>query len=131
MKALSIQQPWASLIAGGFKDVENRSWPTTFRGPFLIHAGKREDVEGLMWLCNNWESVSMTRAGRDLLDRGVSKRLPRGGIIGIAEITDCVQRSDSPWFGGPYGFIIANAREVDPVSVRGMLGFFEVEWPQP
>ena len=43
MKALSIMQPWAWLIANGHKDIENRSWPTRYRGPVLIHAGKRED----------------------------------------------------------------------------------------
>ena len=40
MKALSIRQPWAWLIVNGHKDIENRSWPTRFRGPVLIHAAK-------------------------------------------------------------------------------------------
>lgn len=39
MKALSIRQPWASFIIWGLKDVENRSWPTEYGGPFLVHAG--------------------------------------------------------------------------------------------
>jgi hypothetical protein len=38
--ALSIRQPWAWLIVNGFKDLENRSWSTAFRGPVWIHAGK-------------------------------------------------------------------------------------------
>lgn len=38
MKALSIRQPWAWLIVNGHKDIENRSWPTRFRGKFLVHA---------------------------------------------------------------------------------------------
>lgn len=38
MKALSIRQPWAWLIANGYKDIENRSWRTNYRGPVLIHA---------------------------------------------------------------------------------------------
>ena len=46
MKALTIKQPWASLIIYGDKDVENRSWPTSYRGPLLIHAGKGYDVNG-------------------------------------------------------------------------------------
>lgn len=37
---LSIRQPWADLIVSGKKDIENRSWPTKFRGSFYIHAGK-------------------------------------------------------------------------------------------
>ena len=40
MKALTIQQPYASLIADGEKWVENRGWYTTYRGPLAIHAGK-------------------------------------------------------------------------------------------
>ncbi|MCG0445699.1 ASCH domain-containing protein [Pseudomonas aeruginosa] len=40
MKALSIRQPWAWLVANGHKDIENRDWATSFRGRFLIHAAK-------------------------------------------------------------------------------------------
>ena len=47
MKALSIMQPWAWLICAGHKDIENRSWSTGFRGPVLIHAGKKFDVPTL------------------------------------------------------------------------------------
>ncbi|MCP4687042.1 MAG: ASCH domain-containing protein, partial [Desulfobacterales bacterium] len=49
MKALSIRQPWAWLIANGYKDIENRSWRTSFRGEFLIHAGKKFDGAGWDW----------------------------------------------------------------------------------
>jgi hypothetical protein len=41
MKTLTVRQPWASLIVTGAKDVENRSWPTSYRGTLLIHAGVR------------------------------------------------------------------------------------------
>jgi hypothetical protein len=37
---LSIRQPWAWLVAHGWKNIENRTWPTGFRGRFLIHAAK-------------------------------------------------------------------------------------------
>jgi hypothetical protein len=40
MLALSIKQPWSWLIVFGHKDIENRSWPTRYRGRFLIHAGR-------------------------------------------------------------------------------------------
>jgi hypothetical protein len=39
MKAICIHQPWAHFIVKGFKDIENRSWKTKYRGPILIHAG--------------------------------------------------------------------------------------------
>ena len=38
MKALTIKQPWASLIASGIKDIENRTWKTHYRGKIYIHA---------------------------------------------------------------------------------------------
>ncbi len=41
MKALSLWQPWASLIALGVKTIETRSWATNYRGPLAIHAGLR------------------------------------------------------------------------------------------
>jgi activating signal cointegrator 1 len=40
MQAITISQPYASAISSGEKWVENRSWPTRYRGPLAIHAGK-------------------------------------------------------------------------------------------
>ena len=45
MRALSIRQPWAWLIVNGHKDIENRSWRTKYRGPFLVHAGLKVEKE--------------------------------------------------------------------------------------
>jgi hypothetical protein len=110
VKALSIQQPWAWLIAAGHKDIENRTWPTRFRGRFLIHAGKKFDGHRDEW---DWPSIERP-ASFDM-----------GGIIGEAEIVDCITGSPSPWFAGPFGFVIRNARLVPFRSCRGMLGFFD------
>ena len=116
MKALSIRQPWAWLIANGHKDVENRDWPTRFRGKFLIHAAK-----------------GMTRDEYYFCDdfiRGLNVTLPsmseleRGGIVGVAEIIDCVAESDSPWFMGTHGFVIRNAKILPFRPCKGALGFF-------
>ena len=112
MKALSIMQPWALLIAYGFKDIENRDWPTSFRGRFLIHAGKKFDGPK-----TEWEFPGIPRP--DHFDMG--------GIIGEAEIVDCVSKSGSEWFHGRYGFVIRNARPLPFRPYRGQLGFFEVE----
>ena len=51
-----------------------------------------------------------------------------GGILGEVTITDCVDTSSSPWFCGPYGFLLSEptAYEV-PIPYRGQLGFFEVD----
>ena len=48
-----------------------------------------------------------------------------GGIVGIAELVDCVDASDSPWFFGPFGFVLRSARELPFVPCVGTLGFFE------
>lgn len=52
MKAISIHQPWAWLIVEGYKDIENRTWLTAYRGPVLIHAGLTradpEDVQAVL-----------------------------------------------------------------------------------
>ena len=118
MKALSIKQPWAWLIVNGHKDVENRSWYTSYRGPVLIHAGKKIDNEFL-------EIINHLPASAHLVPR--LSTLDTGGIIGIAEIVGCVTKSESPWFFGEYGFLIRNARPIPFVPYRGQLGFFEVE----
>ena len=39
MKALTIKEPWATLIIDGYKKYEFRSWKTKYRGKILIHAG--------------------------------------------------------------------------------------------
>jgi hypothetical protein len=90
MKVLSIRQPWAWLIVNGYKDIENRTWRTNIRGPVLIHAGKEPDHERIPL----FEALSFR--GMDCTD------MERGGIVGVATITDCVTESASPWFAGPF-----------------------------
>ena len=111
MKALSIQQPWAWAILNG-KDIENRSWYTPVRGRILIHAGKKLDYDGVMFL----QTMNVI----------APKNLPLGGIVGSVELVDCVTKSDSPWFFGKYGFVLKNPVELPFVQYRGQLGFFDV-----
>lgn len=118
MKAISIRQPWAWLIVNGYKDIENRSWNTKYRGPVLIHASTRKPTE------EEWR-VAMKIA----ISHGAP--LPRpsnfeyGGIVGVTTITDCVERSDSPWFFGPRGFTLADSHRVHFSPMKGKLSFFE------
>ena len=121
--ALSIRQPWAHALAMGWKNVENRDWRKpnpglNFRGPVAIHAssGMTQD--------EYWGAASAFR--RCGFTIPPAQTLVRGAIIGVAEIVDIVKASDSPWFFGPKGLVIANARMLDePIPCRGMLGFFE------
>jgi len=118
MRAISVRQPWAWLIVQGYKDVENRTWATRYRGPIFIHAGKQLDWEGLAWVEKTWAVIGgklRTRYGfywprQRIID--LPREFPLGGIVGIAEIVDCVRESRSPWFKGPWGIVLANAREV-------------------
>jgi hypothetical protein len=117
MKALSIRQPYAWLIVNGHKDIENRTWRTPFRGRVLIHAGinypKRDYAD---------DFVSYTRYYGSYPARDEMI----GGIVGVATITDCVNKSDSRWFNGPYGFTLTDAKPLPFVPCIGRLGFFDV-----
>lgn len=52
--------------------------------------------------------------------------LPRGGIVGRARIVDCVTQSDSPWFVGRFGFVLADVEPLPFVECRGALALFPV-----
>lgn len=118
---LSIRQPWAWLIVHGFKDIENRSWWTAFRGTFLVHAGKGMTIR-------EYEEARVVAAGiNPSIDVPDPKDLPRGGIVGEAESVNCVTVSDSPWFFGPHGIVIFNARPLPFFPCRGALGFFNLK----
>ena len=47
MKAITVWQPWAQLLAEGKKHDETRSWRTNYRGEILIHAAK-SDHSGIL-----------------------------------------------------------------------------------
>jgi hypothetical protein len=124
MKALSIRQPWAWLIVNGYKDIENRTWPTRFRGRVLIHASKakkRDEYEKARAFA---ESIDPTLIVPDF------DALARGGIVGVARITDCVKRSGSPWHDrGAWRFKLEGARPLRFTPRKGALGFFDMTWP--
>ena len=121
MRALSLQQPWAWLIVHGFKDIENRKWPTKFRGEFLVHASKKFDKLGYLYVRDEIWSGLVHVPVLPSVDEFL-----RGGIVGKATIIDCVEQSDSVWFFGPYGFVVRDALPLNFVELNGMLGFFTV-----
>jgi len=122
MKALSIRQPWAWLVLH-CKPIENRTWATKFRGRVLIHAAKgmtRAEYEAAIdFIVAQGITLPFDLPSFDALERG--------GIIGSVEIVDCISQSDSSWFTGPYGFVLANPEPMPFIPLRGMLGFFEVD----
>jgi hypothetical protein len=124
MLALSIQQPWASLIVAGIKDIENRNWPTEHRGHFIIHASELFDERFNKSPINFLDQVN-DKYGLEL-DLSEVLDMPHGGIVGQAEIIDCVTASESIWFEGKYGFVIRNAMPLNFCPCMGLPRFFDV-----
>lgn len=125
--ALSVRQPWAWAILAAGKDIENRDWSTRVRGRVLIHASKGMTQD-------EWADCFDTcRAASHLGKQEIArlfpgyKQLDRGGIVGSVEIVDCVERSDSPWFFGRYGFVLRHPLPLPLRPLKGRLGFFEVD----
>lgn len=125
MKAITIKQPFASLIAEGLKEYEFRTWKTNYRGEILIHAGKNVDAEAM----KRFENFPL--------------EYPTGCIIAKATLTDCVPVDDNfreelrgknaqvywgttehaDWNG--YGFKLENIQTIAPISISGKLGLWE------
>ena len=140
MKALSVRAPWWWFILYSGKDIENRDWPTGFRGTVLLHASKwwnaREVQDDFDYAVTCWEGANDTTETTSLFEpQQVAKTIAlmrsRGGcIVGSVDIVGCVKQSNSPWFCGEYGFVLANPRYfAEPFPCRGQLGFFDVEIP--
>lgn len=119
MKALSIRQPWAWLIVHGPKRIENRGWPTMFRGEFLIHAAKGTTAQEYEDARRFASDLGVTIPEFDALDRG--------GIVGKATLTSCGIISEDPWFFGPFGFRLDNVQALPFRPLKGQLGFFDVK----
>lgn len=93
MKAISIKQPWASLIAHGIKDIENRTWkcPKQYIGQrVLIHASKKDA---------GWKELPLNFSQRETAKQHdfTFDHLPKGAIIGSVVIADCIQNHPSVW----------------------------------
>lgn len=140
MRALTVQEPWASAIIYGPKDVENRPWATAHRGTLWIHAAKRVD-----WSASRdaWLAAGLPpppSSGR--FDRSAwTGSLPLGKVIGSVEMTDChplykdcnlftgiPQVTCSPWaIWGQCHWMLDGKRPLpEPVPCRGSLGLWRL-----
>lgn len=93
MRALTLYQPWASLVAFGGKRVETRSWGTPYRGPLLIHASVKlprivRELPG-----------SFVEEAMQVLGHGEFQSLPLGKIVAVAELVEVVEIE--PGVAGP------------------------------
>lgn len=129
MKALSIRAPWWWFILYGGKDIENRDWPTKYRGTLLLHSSKWFNLQDVG--ADSEAAVRMAHESRkrnsgsgftfrELRDQG-------GCIVGQVDLVDSVTESASPWFMGKYGFVLGNPIALrTPIPFKGALGLFEV-----
>jgi hypothetical protein len=141
-KCLSIRQPWAWLLthpeevaACGLepKIIENRAWKTHYRGPLLLHAGMTLDTacfdrhSGRL-LPDSWR-WKFGAAGARLAQMMPQRRgdYATGSLVGFAQLVDVVEHSFSPWFIGPYGFVLQHARALTaPIGYPGSRMLFDV-----
>jgi hypothetical protein len=145
MKALSIKQPWAWLICKGYKDIENRNWSFSPHRELpmkaYIHASRDDSdlrdekvTEFIYSRLGREQAIKYLQAQQTKVlngERVIRYGLSFGALIGEVVITGCVKESKSPWFVGPYGFVLANPVLYDkPIPYRGQLGLFEVSPPK-
>jgi hypothetical protein len=144
MKAITMTQPWATLLALGANRIETRSWPTNYRGPLAIHTAMgfpKYAVE----LCRQSPYAEALAAG----GYHSAADLPRGQIISVGMLDGLVRCDasterpiieqsragllppDELAFGdfsaGRFGFVMRDMRMLAaPVPARGMLGLWNV-----
>ncbi len=139
MKALSIKQPWATLVALEAKRIETRSWSTRYRGRLAIHASanmSKEDIE----LCRQSPFREALAAGGYFEGSGPANNpfgLPLGAIIAYATLVDIVlitlenipdepERSFGIYTPGRFAWILQDVyRLPEPVGAKGSLGLLE------
>ena len=149
MKALTLTQPWATLVALGAKQMETRSWSTKYRGAFAIHAAH--------YFLQEAKDLVFTEPFYSALNRQIDERhsefpaLPCGAIIAVCELVDCIRVLDKQvFFGvradsivrlppdepecslgnyspGRYAWILTNIRAMNkPIPAKGTLSLWEM-----
>lgn len=153
MKAITLTQPWATLVAIGAKQIETRSWATRYRGPLAIHAaaglGPVGGKSGLAFQCCCEPFLSALRAA------GIKHHndLPFGAIVATCELVEVYQipihqpltgfyaddssrcwnlteqeRAFGDYTPGRYAWLLANVQRLpEPIPARGQLGLWNWE----
>lgn len=136
MRALSLWQPWAWLVATGRKRFETRAWGTRYRGPLVIHASAHWDTDLARLCATDGALVDVLRAARTH-----AAELPRGAFVGVVELTACYRCGPGCLTNGPalspfeaklglyrrgrYAFALDTPRSfTEPIRGRGMPGLF-------
>lgn len=85
MRAITLTQPWATLVAVGAKRIETRSWGTAYRGPLAIHAAKGANREAREFARAEPALSILQRHGYNTWEQ-----LPRGVFVARCELIDVV-----------------------------------------
>ena len=146
MRALTIRQPWASLIALGIKHYETRSWSTNVRGRIAIHAGATPPHRvGYQGMCGPY-LIPRTEDGLLIMRGGVRiAEAALGCVLATAELVDCHLIGAGPlgrfdltqqeyqlgdWTDGRFAWEIANVVPLaEPIPAKGKQGWWE--WTPP
>lgn len=127
MKALTIWQPWASLIAWPLKSIENRTWeaPWVLGKRIAIHAGNKFDEDAALHLSVRPPPVpAVVQLARKV----------HGAIVCTAVVDRFIVEPDAEqlggaidtWFCGPVGWVLRDVRKFEPVPARGAQGLWDV-----
>lgn len=131
MKALTLWQPWAQLIAVGAKSYETRSWPAPrnlIGQRIAIHAAKRWD--------RDLQAICLEEPFRSaLLEFSSPSDLPRGVVVATARLLECfptsslnpsrAERSFGDWGPGRYAWLLVDVdRLKKPIPARGAQGIW-------
>jgi hypothetical protein len=121
MKALSLKQPWASLIMIGLKTIETRKWETGYRGDIIICSSLSDDKD--MW----------NKLGGEI--PGPYPYILRGYALGIVELYDIVRmtreyeiKACCQVYPGAYAWLLRNIRRfLNPHHIKGKVSLFELD----
>lgn len=128
MKALTIKQPYATLIAEGIKEYEFRTWKTNYRGEFLVHAGKGKNIQYM----EKFKDLDL--------------EYPSGYIIAIASLENCIEvtnefrnilKKKNPILYSHiindknlkgYAFKLTNVKKIENIPAQGKLSFWNYNY---
>jgi hypothetical protein len=132
--AITISQPFASLIASGEKWVENRHWATPYRGPLAIHAGRgtqylsrnqlRRYTTGAIVAVVELGTVVLVDYARECLTQ---RRCPHSWVVDRFTIEDLERFVAHEHTEGPYGWVLSLVEALaEPIPCRGAQRLWEV-----
>jgi len=145
VKALTLTQPWATLVAIGAKRIETRSWATKYRGPFAIHAAKAfpRGARDLVWRMPF--SAVLCRVFRVGTEEEIIAKLPRGAVLATCRLLDCVptehidaktcpfrglmtaqERAFGDYYPRRFAWILDNVQQLpESIPAKGALSLWE------